>query len=71
MKQVIDLETECRLRRISENLWLNFKEKEKLIEIYNNSSSEMRDIIVSELEQESRSKNLEVRYNLRDKLRKL
>jgi hypothetical protein len=71
MKSNIPIETEWKLRRIAADLWLDQDEKGKLIEIYNNSSVEMRDIIVAELEAECKLPNYEVRYNLRDKLRKL
>jgi hypothetical protein len=57
------------LNRIAENLWLNQAEREKLFRMFDNSNSAERDAIVREIELASQTKSIEVRNNLKQRIR--
>ena len=65
----INKQTASRLRRISENLFLDNFEKEKLLAIYNNSNKNMRDWYVAIIEKESESRDFTARRLTRMKIR--
>jgi hypothetical protein len=64
-----NIQTTYRLNRIAENLWLNQAEREKLFRMFDNSNSAERDAIVREIELASQTKSIEVRNNLKQRIR--
>lgn len=64
------MNVEFKLKRIAENLWLNQNERDKLFEIYNNSYINTRDSIVDEVLEKSKIRSIEIRHDLRQRIRK-
>ena len=64
-----NIQTTYRLNRIAENLWINQAEREKLFRMFDNSNSAERDAIVREIELASQTKSIEVRNNLKQRIR--
>ena len=61
----MDLQTQSRMRRIAMNLFLNNKEKDQFLKLYENSNSENREHVLREIERDSESRNYDVRRKLR------
>ena len=65
----MDLQTQSRMRRIAMNLFLNNKEKDQFLKLYENSSPKRRDYILREIEHDSESRDFEIRRKLRMMIR--
>lgn len=65
----MNVNTEAKLRRIAVNLFLDFHEREKLVQMYENGNKNMRDHIVDVVEKQSETRNFEERRRLRQIIR--
>jgi hypothetical protein len=65
----MNIYTEANLKKLAINCFLNSKEKDQLLKIYNNSDSHIRDRIVEELALESEIRSIEIRNRIRNRIR--
>lgn len=66
----INMDVEYKLKRIAEDLWLNQDERDKLFQMYLNSDPVNRDYIVDDIKRQSEIKSIEIRQDLKQRIRK-
>lgn len=64
------MDVEYKLKRIAEDLWLNQDERDKLFQMYLNSDPVNRDYIVDDIKRQSEIKSIEIRQDLKQRIRK-
>jgi hypothetical protein len=65
----INMDVEYKLKRIAENLFLNPAERDKLFQIYLNSDPLERDAIVDDVKRRSEIRSIEIRHDLKQRIR--